>query len=175
MSPSEKTVVDVSKLTVRFGDFYAVKDVSFTVQRGEIFGFLGANGAGKTTTIRVLCGLLTPTEGEVSVAGEGFEDGGLKLKSKVGYMSQKFSLYNDLTVSENLEFYRHIYNIAGAAGRQRHRELIALAGLTGHENDRTSGLSGGWKQRLALVCALAHRLESPRARPVGGRLFAPSS
>src|ERR1700723_2401845 len=93
--------VEVKNLTVRFGDFSAVKNVSFTVPRGEIFGFLGANGAGKTTTIRVLCGLLRPTEGEVRVAGIGFENGDRPIKAKVGYMSQKFTLYSDLTVKEN--------------------------------------------------------------------------
>lgn len=144
-------------LTRTFGDFVAVNNVSFQVQSGEIFGFLGPNGSGKTTTIRMLCGLLPQTSGEGRVLGFDIATQSEEIKKRIGYMSQKFSLYSDLTVSENLEFYRHVYNVAGSAGRKRHQELLELAGLVGHENDRTSGLSGGWKQRLALACALAHR------------------
>ncbi len=101
---NRELAVEVQNLSVKFGDFYAVKDITFSVNPGEIFGFLGANGAGKTTTIRVLCGLLRPTSGEAKVAGVGFETGERAIKSKVGYMSQKFTLYNDLTVEENLSF-----------------------------------------------------------------------
>src|SRR3954453_2416811 len=116
--------VDVRNLTVRFGDFTAVKNVSFGVGRGEIFGFLGANGAGKTTTIRVLCGLLAPTEGEVRVAGEGFEDGGFKVKTKVGYMSQRFTLYDDLTVEENLWFTSQLRKLDRGKYEKRKKELL---------------------------------------------------
>mgnify|MGYP001110743789 CR=1 FL=1 len=144
-------------LTRTFGDFVAVNQVNFQVAPGEIFGFLGPNGSGKTTTIRMLCGLLPQTSGEGRVLGFDIATQSEQIKQRIGYMSQKFSLYNDLTVSENLEFYRHIYNVAGAAGKQRHRELLALAGLIRHEHVRTAELSEGWKQRLALVCALAHR------------------
>jgi ABC-2 type transport system ATP-binding protein len=148
--------VDVRDLSVRFGDFTAVDRVSFSVRRGETFGFLGANGAGKTTTIRVLCGLLYPTEGQVRVAGVGFEDGERAIKSKVGYMSQKFSLYDDLTVDENLSFIASLRKLDPSVYVQRRKELFDFISFDRALNTPVHDLPGGTKQQVSLVAALLH-------------------
>jgi ABC-2 type transport system ATP-binding protein len=146
--------VEVEQLVRRFGDFVAVDRVSFQVEKGEIFGFLGPNGAGKSTTIRILCGLLAPTAGRATVAGYDVGSQPEEVKKRIGYMSQKFSLYDDLTVEENLEFFSGIYGVP----REKRPERIemALAGLTERRREMTRNLAGGWKQRLALGCALLH-------------------
>jgi ABC-2 type transport system ATP-binding protein len=151
--------VDVRRLSVRFGDFTAVRDVSFSVARGEIFGFLGANGAGKTTTIRVLCGLIEPTEGSVTVAGEDFRDGGLPLKRKVGYMSQKFTLYDDLTVEENLRFSSELHAMRPERFRERRRELLEFIEFDRPTSTLVSDLPGGLKQQVSLAASLLHEPE----------------
>lgn len=148
--------ITVDKLTKKFDGFVAVDNISFNVKKGEIFGFLGPNGAGKSTTIRMLCGILEPTSGSGTVAGLDIIKESEKIKEKIGYMSQRFSLYEDLTVSENLDFYAGIYQSPKAGREKRKRRMIEMAGLTGRENELTSNLSGGWKQRLALGCATIH-------------------
>ncbi len=148
--------VDADGLTVRFGDFTAVDRVSFSVAPGEIFGFLGANGAGKTTTIRVLCGLLRPSEGTVHVAGAGYEGGERAMKEKVGYMSQKFTLYNDLTVAENLDFIASLRKLDDAYYRKRRKELLDLIGYPKGLDERVQDLSGGTKQKVSLAAAMLH-------------------
>ena len=149
-------VVYVDNLTRRFGDFVAVDHVSFEVNEGEVVGYLGPNGSGKTTTIRMLLGLLHPDEGQATVLGfDAFRQSD-KVRARVGYMSQKFAIYDDLTVWENLQFYGGVYGITKKA---RIQETIAHVGLTGHESMLTRQLSGGWRQRLALGIALVH---SPR-------------
>lgn len=174
---NNKAVV-VNKLEKRFGNFTAVDKVSFEVDRGEIFGFLGPNGAGKSTTIRMLCGILGPTAGEGKVAGFDIFREAEKIKTQIGYMSQKFSLYEDLTVEENINFYSGIYRIEPAKKRQRKEWVIEMAGLEQHRNSRTKILSGGWKQRLALGCAILHEppiifLDEPTAGvdPISRRQF----
>jgi ABC-2 type transport system ATP-binding protein len=149
-------VVEVNNLEKRFGSFRAVAGISFSVRRGEIFGFLGPNGAGKSTTIRMLCGLLTPTAGSGRVAGFDITRETEKIKTRIGYMSQKFSLYDELTVEENIDFYSGIYRLPKQQKIERKRWVLEMAGLTEHRNARTSELSGGWKQRLALGCAVLH-------------------
>jgi ABC-2 type transport system ATP-binding protein len=153
---SEKAVV-VCDLQKRFGNFTAVDRVSFDVDRGEIFGFLGPNGAGKSTTIRMLCGILTPTSGGGSVGGLDIRSESEKIKSNIGYMSQKFSLYQDLTVEENIDFYSGIYRIPRDEKAARKQWVLEMAGLVEHRRRPTGDLSGGWKQRLALGCAIVHR------------------
>ncbi|HEY5984104.1 MAG TPA: ABC transporter ATP-binding protein [Anaerolineales bacterium] len=149
-------VIQVQDLTRRFGDFVAVDHVSFQVSKGEIVGYLGPNGSGKTTTIRMLLGLLQPTEGRATVFGfDAFKESEA-VRSRAGYMSQKFALYDDLTVDENLTFYGGVY---GIRDRLRIRETIAQVGLAGHEGALTRSLSAGWRQRLALGIALVHRPE----------------
>jgi ABC-2 type transport system ATP-binding protein len=150
------TAVSVKDLTRKFGSFVAVNKVSFDVPKGEIFGFLGPNGAGKSTTIRMLCGLLEPTGGRGNVAGFDIRRDPESIKRHIGYMSQKFSLYEDLKVDENLNFYGGIYGITGSTLKHRKAWAMAMAGLSGHEKSLTSILSGGVKQRLALACALLH-------------------
>lgn len=152
----ERAVV-VQDLVKRFGPFVAVDHVSFAVARGEIFGFLGPNGAGKSTTIRMLCGILAPTEGSGTVAGFDIRTEPEKIKANIGYMSQKFSLYEDLTVEENIDFYSGIYQIPPAEKAQRKQWVIDMSGLQEHRRSLTAVLSGGWKQRLALGCAILHR------------------
>ncbi|PTY04851.1 multidrug ABC transporter ATP-binding protein [Opitutaceae bacterium EW11] len=149
-------VVEVHNLEKRFGTFRAVAGISFSVRRGEIFGFLGPNGAGKSTTIRMLCGLLTPTSGSGRVAGYDVSTEAEKIKSQIGYMSQKFSLYDELTVEENIDFYSGIYRLPKAKKAERKAWVLKMAGLERHRTSRTSDLSGGWKQRLALGCAVLH-------------------
>jgi ABC-2 type transport system ATP-binding protein len=148
--------VEVSGLSVRFGDFVAVDRISFTVRSGEIFGFLGANGAGKTTTIRVLCGLLRPSEGSVRVAGVSFDHGEQAVKSKVGYMSQKFTLYNDMTVEENLNFTASLRKLDRATYEQRRRELFDFISFDRPLSTIVRELSGGTKQQVSLAAALLH-------------------
>lgn len=160
MSPasvqSAEVVVEVQNLAKHFGAFRAVAGVSFTVRRGEIFGFLGPNGAGKSTTIRMLCGLLTPTAGTGRVAGFDIRRETEKIKAHIGYMSQKFSLYDELTVEENIDFFSGIYRVPRAKKAGRKAWALAMAGLEAHRGARTGELSSGWKQRLALGCAVLH-------------------
>jgi ABC-2 type transport system ATP-binding protein len=154
-SGSGKAVV-VKDLERRFGSFVAVNRVSFEVAQGEIFGFLGPNGAGKSTTIRMLCGILAPSGGAGTVAGFDIRTQAEKIKAHIGYMSQKFSLYEDLTVEENIDFYSGIYRLAPEKKQQRKEWVIEMAGLQEHRHSRTGILAGGWKQRLALGCAILH-------------------
>ncbi|HEX9920148.1 MAG TPA: ABC transporter ATP-binding protein, partial [Candidatus Methylomirabilis sp.] len=151
----ERAVV-VKDLEKRFGSFTAVNRISFEVAKGEIFGFLGPNGAGKSTTIRMLCGILAPSGGTGEVAGFDLSTQAEKIKSHIGYMSQRFSLYDDLTVEENIDFYSGIYGIAPEKKDERREWVIEMAGLQGHRHSRTAILSGGWKQRLSLGCAILH-------------------
>jgi len=148
--------VVVDNLEKRFGGFVAVDRVSFQVNRGEIFGFLGPNGAGKSTTIRMLCGILAPSGGSGTVAGFDIRTQPERIKANIGYMSQKFSLYQDLTVEENIDFYAGIYCIPPEKKRRRKEWVIEMSGLAEHRRRPTAVLSGGWKQRLALGCAIIH-------------------
>jgi ABC-2 type transport system ATP-binding protein len=148
--------IDVRRLTRRFGDFVAVDDLSFTVRPGEIFGFLGANGAGKSTTIRMLCGLLRPTTGTALVGGIDVATDPEGVKRRIGYMSQKFSLYELLTVDQNIAFFAGIYGITGDRFAARRQMVLDMAGLRGREATLTRDLPGGWRQRLALGCAILH-------------------
>ncbi len=148
--------VEVQGLTKKFGDFTAVDHVSFTVKPGEVLGYLGPNGSGKTTTIRMLCGLLTPTEGTAKIMGIDVVQNPEAIKARLGYMSQKFSLYDDLTVRENLEFYAGVYDVPESKEKARIQEILNLAGLEHHSTLFTNELSGGWRQRLALGCAMIH-------------------
>lgn len=156
--PAAEAVV-VERLTRKFGSFTAVQEISFSVPRGEIFGFLGPNGAGKSTTIRMLCGLLTPTAGSGQVAGLDIRTQSEQIKSVIGYMSQKFSLYEDLTVAENIEFYGGIYGVHGERYAERKAWILHMAGLEEREHSLTATLAVGWKQRLALGCAIVHEPE----------------
>lgn len=151
--------VELDHLTKKFDDFTAVNQVSLQVNKGEIFGFLGPNGSGKSTTIKMLCGLLPPTSGQARVVGLDIDKENRKLKARIGYMSQKFSLYNDLTARENIEFYAGVYGLKGAPLEERKQWVLKMAGLSGKENTVTRDLSGGWKQRLALGCAILHQPE----------------
>ena len=173
-----KEPIIVQDLTKKFGDFMAVDNVSFSVNRGEVFGWLGPNGAGKTTTIRMLLGLLHPTSGSSYVLGYNSATQTKAMHAVVGYMSQQFTLYNDLTAAENIRFYGMVYGLSDRDLRQRQAEIIHMAGLDGRENMLTSNLSGGWKQRLALGCAIVHRpqvvfLDEPTAGvdPISRRDF----
>jgi ABC-2 type transport system ATP-binding protein len=148
--------IEVNELTRRFGDFTAVDRVSFTVARGEIFGFLGPNGAGKTTTIRMLTALLPPTAGAARVAGFDVAREPTRVRASIGYMSQRFSLYGDLTVDENVSLFGGLYGVAGERLRERRRWVMELAGLAGQEHRLAADLPLGWKQRLALGCAVLH-------------------
>ncbi|MBI5464530.1 MAG: ABC transporter ATP-binding protein [Ignavibacteriales bacterium] len=148
--------VDVRRLTRRFGNFIAVDDVGFQVRRGEVFGFLGPNGAGKSTTIRMLCGLLSPSAGSATVGGFDVGSNPDGVKTSIGYMSQKFSLYEDLTVEQNIQFFGGVYGLEGKRFDTRKQWALEMAGLLGKEQLMTASLSGGWKQRLALGCAVLH-------------------
>ena len=150
------SAISVVDLTRRFGDFVAVDRLTFDVRPGEIFGFLGSNGAGKSTTIRMLCGLLKPSSGTATVGGIDVTRDPEGVKRNIGYMSQRFSLYEPLTVDQNISFFGHIYGLRGAALEQRRRFVIEMAGLQGREHTRASDLAGGWRQRLALGCAILH-------------------
>jgi len=165
-------------LTKEFGDFTAVDHVSFDIRTGEIFGFLGPNGSGKTTTIRILLGLLRPTEGGGTVLGFDIVKESEEIRKRIGYMSQQFSLYNDLTVSENLNFYGGTYGVSGKRLRERKEYILEMANLKGREREMTKNLSGGWKQRLALGTAIIHEpkmlfLDEPTAGvdPISRRAF----
>jgi ABC-2 type transport system ATP-binding protein len=149
----------VQDLTKTFGKFKAVDNISFNVKKGEIFGFLGANGAGKTTTIRMLCGILTPTSGDAIVAGYSIMKETNKVKTRIGYMSQRFSLYNDLTVEENINFFSGVYNLPVKLLNERKKWVLSIANLEGKEKLLTASLPGGIKQRLALGTAVIHQPE----------------
>ncbi|MFZ5800178.1 MAG: ATP-binding cassette domain-containing protein [Candidatus Omnitrophota bacterium] len=149
--------VSVQGLEKRFGEFIAVNRINFSVCEGEIFGFLGPNGAGKSTTIRMLCGIIPPTGGSGKVGGYDIIKEQHNIKEHIGYMSQKFSLYNDLTVEENIDFYSGIYKLPAKEKKQRLEETLRIAGLEGMASRLTATLAGGWKQRLALGCALLHK------------------
>jgi ABC-2 type transport system ATP-binding protein len=148
--------IRVRDLSRRFGDFTAVDGVTFDVHEGEIFGFLGPNGAGKTTTIRMLTGLLAPSAGSAEVAGLDVATRAREVRSVIGYMSQRFSLYPDLTVGENIELFAGLYGVTGGRYRARREWVLEMAGLAGRERSLTAELALGWKQRLALGCALLH-------------------
>jgi ABC-2 type transport system ATP-binding protein len=178
MNTQNSPAIEVLGLTKKFGDFVAVNNVNFEVQRGEIFGFLGPNGAGKTTTIRMLLGLLTPTSGTAKVVGYDVIKENEAMRKRIGYMSQKFSLYNDLTVEENLNFYGGVYGVRGSKLSERKEYILKMAGLVGRERELTRNLSGGWKQRLALGAAIIHEpealfLDEPTAGvdPISRRAF----
>ena len=156
MSSSNQIAVEVSGLEKRFDSFTAVDHISFQVARGEIFGFLGPNGAGKSTTIRMLCGILVPTSGAGSVGGFDIFTQQEEIRQNIGYMSQKFSLYDDLTVEENINFYSGIYNISREKKDRRKEEVIRIAALEGLRSNLVRTLATGWKQRLALGCAILH-------------------
>jgi ABC-2 type transport system ATP-binding protein len=166
---SAALAIETKNLTKRFGSFVAVDALNLAVREGEVFGLLGSNGAGKSTAIRMLCGLLTPSSGEARVLGLDVSSDPEGVKRRIGYMTQRFSLYNDLSVRENLEFFGGIYGLTGAVGEKRRRWAIEMADLTGKEDQLTGALPGGWKQRLALASAVLH---SPRMvfldEPTGG-------
>jgi ABC-2 type transport system ATP-binding protein len=170
--------VDVTDLTKTFGDFTAVDGVTFKIRRGEIFGFLGPNGAGKTTTIRMLLGLLSITGGEATIMGYDVARQTETMRRQIGYMSQRFSLYEDLTVRENLDFYGHTYGVYGRRLRRRKDFVLEMAGLSQRQDELTRNLAGGWKQRLALGTAILHEpkvlfLDEPTAGvdPISRREF----
>jgi ABC-2 type transport system ATP-binding protein len=171
-------IIQARGLVKRFGSFTAVAGIDFEVRRGEIFGFLGPNGSGKTTTIRMMLGLLQPSEGEIEVLGVPVAHHPEFIRPRVGYMSQRFSLYNDLTVLENLRFYGRVYSIRNRGLSQRIEEALRMAGLEDRERMLTRDLSGGWRQRLALAASILHRpalifLDEPTAGvdPVSRRAF----
>ena len=175
---NKQPAILANSLTKRFGDFTAVNGINFEVHHGEIFGFLGPNGSGKTTTIRMTLGLMKPTSGEVDVLGMKVDGDTGKIRPRVGYMSQRFSLYNDLTVLQNLNFYGAAYGLKNMELQERIQNALALAGLEGREHAKTKDLSGGWRQRLALSAAILHRpevlfLDEPTAGvdPVSRRAF----
>jgi len=153
---SKGPAVQIINLTKRFGDFVAVDDVSIEVRQGEIFGFLGPNGAGKSTTIRILCGLMAPTSGKATVAGFDVATQSEEIKKRIGYMSQKFSLYDDLSVEENIEFFGGVYGVTPQKLAEREEYVLKMAGLEDQRKMMTRQLAGGWKQRLALGCAILH-------------------
>jgi ABC-2 type transport system ATP-binding protein len=178
MKETKKPAISVDSLSKHFGEFVAVDQVSFSVEEGEIFGWLGPNGAGKTTTIRMLLGLLKPTSGQMSVLGYDPTVETKIMQAQVGYMSQQFTLYNELTAQENIRFYGQVYGLSPAELNQRQDELLHMAGLSGRANVLTGSLSGGWKQRLALGCAIVHQprvvfLDEPTAGvdPISRREF----
>ncbi len=170
--------IQVENLTRRFGDFVAVDNVSFQVKPGEVFGWLGPHGAGKTTIIRMLLGLLRPTSGEAHVLGFNSATQTKSVHAQIGYMSQQFTLYNDLTARQNIRFYAGVQNLTSTEDRQRIPEILRMAGLEGREDELTGSLSVGWKQRLALGCAIVHHpkvifLDEPTAGvdPISRRQF----
>ncbi len=175
---ADDIAVRIEGLTKKFGEFVAVDSVSLTVSKGEIFGFLGPNGAGKSTTIKMLCGLLTPTEGTGSVGGYDVRRESEEIKKHIGYMSQKFSLYETLTVEENIDFFSGIYGVPKNRKRERKQWALRMAGLQGRKDTLTGSLPGGFKQRVALGCAILHEppiifLDEPTSGvdPVSRRSF----
>lgn len=157
MTISKSPIIEVENLVKRFGHFIANDNLTFNVEEGEIFGFLGANGAGKTTAIRILCGLSSPTSGKAAVAGFDVYTQSEKIKKNIGYMSQKFSLYDDLTVWENFRFYGGIYGLTAKQIRERTDELLVRLGLAGEKNSILKSIPLGWKQKLAFSVAIMHR------------------
>jgi ABC-2 type transport system ATP-binding protein len=155
--PPASPVIEIHGVTIRFGSFTAVDEVSLNVMPGEVFGLLGPNGSGKTTLIRALCGLLPFAKGSATVLGRDVQKYAEEVRQSIGYMSQKFSLYADLTVQENMDFYCGIYGLDRDERKRRQAELVQLTGIQPYLDRRAGKLSGGWKQRLALVCALLHR------------------
>ena len=156
-APDAPDAVRALGLTRRFGDFTAVDHLDLRIARGEVMGFIGPNGAGKSTTIRMLCGLLRPSDGQAEVAGFDVRAQAQQLREHIGYMSQKFSLYGDLTVAENLRFFAGIYRVPRHLQRERVDYAVAMSGLQGRTDALVATLAGGWKQRLALGCAILHR------------------
>lgn len=154
-----ENAIEIKNLTKYFDDFLAVNNVSFNVKKGDVFGFLGPNGSGKTTVIRMIMGLISPTSGTGKVLGYDVTKESDKIREHIGYMSQKFSLYEDLTVDENLDFYAGVYCVPKEEIKQKKKEILVMADLVGRENMITSNLSGGWKQRLALGCSIIHEPE----------------
>ncbi|MBN1614878.1 MAG: ABC transporter ATP-binding protein [Deltaproteobacteria bacterium] len=159
MTASNDDAISVKALEKRFGDFVAVDRITFSVKRGEIFGFLGSNGSGKSTTIRMLCGIITPTSGSGTVAGHDILRESERIKQSIGYMSQKFSLYEDLTPFENIRFYLGVYSVPSAQWRERIDWILDMTRLEEVRHRQTRDLPPGWRQRLALGCALLHRPE----------------
>lgn len=173
-----QTAIKTEKLTKRFGDFYAVNEITFEVSKGEIFGFLGANGAGKTTAMRMLCGLSTPSSGKAEVAGFNVYKQTEKIKKNIGYMSQKFSLYEDLTILENIKFFGGIYGLSDKDIKLKSEELIMQLGLQSQAKKLVGSLPLGWKQKLSFSVAVLHQpkivfLDEPTAGvdPVARRQF----
>lgn len=173
-----ENIIDLVSLSKSFGKIQAVNQVSLKVKKGMIYGLLGPNGAGKSTTIRMICGVLRPSSGTATIDGLDIYKDSERIKARIGYMSQKFSLYDDLTVLENLKFFASIYGIYGKERNERITQLIEMAGISGREHQLAGQLSGGWKQRLALGCALIHKpsiliLDEPTAGvdPVARRIF----
>jgi ABC-2 type transport system ATP-binding protein len=154
--PAVKPAVEIDDLSKRFGDFVAVDHVSIEVRQGEIFGFLGPNGAGKSTTIRILCGLMAPTSGKATVAGFDVATQSEEIKKNIGYMSQKFSLYDDLSIAENLDFFGGVYGVPAEELQEKERWVLDFSGLEGKEQQITGSLPGGWKQRVAFGSAILH-------------------
>ena len=156
MAPNEQLAISAEHLVRRFGHFTAVDDVSFQIKKGEIFGFLGPNGSGKTTVIKMLTGLLPLTQGHATIEGIDVQKDAEGVRENIGYMSQNFSLYSDLTVNENLRFYGRIYGLSPDRLHKRMDEIVQLNGLGPYMDRLAAQLSGGWKQRLALGCAMLH-------------------
>ena len=178
IKPAHPYPIEVENLTKKFGEFTAVDHVSFKVEAGQIFGWLGPNGAGKTTTIRMLLGLMKPTSGNTFVLGFNSATQPKAIHEHIGYMSQQFTLYNDLTPKQNIHFYGMVHGLSNDDLKRREAEIIQMAGLVGNENVLTGSLSGGWKQRLALGCAIVHEpkvvfLDEPTAGvdPISRREF----
>jgi drug efflux transport system ATP-binding protein len=176
--PGAAPAVVTRRLRKQFGRLVAVDGLDLTIGRGEVFGLLGPNGSGKTTTIRMLCGLMRPTSGSATVVGHDVVAEPEQVRRMIGYMSQKYGLYDDLTVAENIRFYASVYGVRGRAGAERLEELLHELGLDARRDQLAGELSGGWKQRLALACATAHRpamlfLDEPTAGvdPASRRLF----
>lgn len=171
-------IIVLDKIQKNYGELKAVKDVSLSIEKGEIYGLLGPNGAGKSTTIKMICGVIKPSGGNGNVLGYDVYHHSNEIKNAIGYMSQKFSLYEDLTVIENITFFANIYGLTKSEIKERIVQIVEMAGLNGREKQLTGNLSGGWKQRLALGCAIIHKpklliLDEPTAGvdPVSRRLF----
>jgi ABC-2 type transport system ATP-binding protein len=156
MTDGSTAAVTTDKLTKVFGDLTAVNAVTFQINRGEVFGMLGPNGSGKTTTIRMLCGLLVPSSGNATVAGYDVRTDSEEIRRNIGYMSQRFGMYDDMTVQENLDFYSSLYGLKGGEKRKRMEQLFDELGLRPRRDQLVGTLSGGWKQRISLACAIAH-------------------